>query len=544
MVKARGVPRIAAQPDADASGESSQSLLGRSRANELFIAVVGPAGAGAGRAAEIIRGYLQAESVAGQPYEVHIVKASAAIKAWARGAGRNVAPDGARKTLQGIVDMQDHGDAMRLATKDNAAVARGVIARIHEIRAEYSSDPSGEPDGKPRAYVIDSLRHPAEAHLLRRLYQDAFTLVGVVCAPEERERRLKAELFDFKDRRLPTTVKAVAEFMNRDADAPDRHGQHVTDAFHEADYFVDNTRDAQDDPNNTGMNEPLRRFVRLLTSGDVIRPTVAETAMDQAHSAQLRSACLSRQVGAAVVDAKGNLISTGTNEVPRAGGGVYGEGFGHPAEESRCAFREDKFCSSNREQNAIISELLDSFPALVGDRPRAVVVAELRRTRLGGLIEFSRAVHAEMDALLSAGRVGTSPVGGRLYVSTFPCHYCARHIVAAGIDEVQYIEPYPKSRALHLHCDSITTDETGWVPPSRWSDKEGTDGQPMPPKVLFRPFVGVAPRMYERVFLKDRDYKDKLTGDFRIGEPDWGGPSDIFKHRYTEMEKALGITAP
>jgi deoxycytidylate deaminase len=544
MSKARGVPRTAAQPDADARGESSRSLLGRSRANELFVAVVGPAGAGGGRAAEIIRGYLQAESVAGQPYEVFIVKASAAIKAWARGAGRDVAPDGARKTLQGIVDMQNHGDAMRLATQDNAAVARGVIARIHEIRAEYSSDASGEPDGKPRAYIIDSLRHPAEAHLLRRLYQDAFSLVGVVCAPEERARRLRTELFDFKDRKLPGTVAAVTVFMDRDADAPERHGQHVTDAFHEADYFVDNTRDAEDDPNNTGMNEPLRRFVRLLTSGDVIRPTVAETAMDQAHSAQLRSACLSRQVGAAVVDAKGNLISTGSNEVPRAGGGVYGEGFGHPAEESRCAYREDKFCSSNREQNAIISELLDTFPALVGDRDRKDVVAELRRTRLGGLIEFSRAVHAEMDALLSAGRVGTSPVGGRLYVSTFPCHYCARHIVAAGIDEVQYIEPYPKSRALHLHCDSITTEEMGWVPPSQWSDKDGSDGQPKPPKVLFRPFVGVAPRMYERVFLKDRDYKDKLTGNFHIGEPDWGGPSDIFKHRYTEMEKALGITAP
>ncbi len=195
---------------------------------------------------------------------------------------------------------------------------------------------------------------------------------------------MKKELFELKGRTLPATVKAVADFMNRDADAPDRHGQHVTDTFHEADYFVDNTRDAKDDPNNTGMNEPLRRFVRLLTSGEVIRPTVAETAMDQAHSAQLRSACLSRQVGAAVVDAKGNLISTGTNEVPRAGGGVYGEGFGHPAEESRCALREDRFCSSNREQNAIISELLDSFPALVGDRQRDVVVAELRRTRLGG----------------------------------------------------------------------------------------------------------------------------------------------------------------
>lgn len=469
------------------------------------------------------------------------MKASQAIKDWARAAGRTVAPDGARKSLDGIVDMQNHGDAMRLATGDNAAVARAVITRIHEVRSERTSDPDGQPDGQPRAYIIDSLRHPAEAHLLRRLYQDAFTLVGVVCAQDERERRLRTELFEFKDRTSPQTVEAVAKFMDRDADAPERHGQHVTDAFHEADYFVDNSQDAGGDPNNTGMNEPLRRLVRLLTSGDVIRPTVAETAMDQAHSAQLRSACLSRQVGAAVVDARGNVISTGTNEVPRAGGGVYGEGFGHPAEDSRCAFRETKFCSSNREQNQIISELLDAFPALVADQPRDDVIAALRRTRIGGLIEFSRAVHAEMDALLSAARVGTSPRGGRLFVSTFPCHYCARHIVAAGIDEVQYIEPYPKSRALHLHCDAITTEAEGWVPPSEWSDR---NGPATPPKVLFRPFVGVAPRMYERVFLKDRDYKDKLTGDFRMSEPDWGGPSDMFKLRYTDLEKALGIATP
>jgi hypothetical protein len=48
--------------------------------------------------------------------------------------------------------------------------------------------------------VIDSLRHPAEVHLLRRVYQEAFALVGVVCDPENRERRLLKDLFDFKDR--------------------------------------------------------------------------------------------------------------------------------------------------------------------------------------------------------------------------------------------------------------------------------------------------------------------------------------------------------
>jgi deoxycytidylate deaminase len=528
-------------------GETGQSLLRNFRANELFIAVVGPGGSGAGRAAQIVKEFLETQSVEDGGYEVRIVKASAEIKAWARNNGRDLGPAGGRKTLAGVVHMQDLGDAMRLAFDDNAAVARAVIARIRALRAEASGRPEGEIDGKPRAYIIDSLRHPAEAHLLRRIYQDAFTLVGVVCDDDARHGRLTRELFDFNDRGRQETRRAVTAFMDRDGDAPERHGQHVVDTFHEADFFVDNSKDAGDDPKNTGMNEPLRRLVRILTASDVIRPNVAETAMHQAHSAQLRSACLSRQVGAALVDAKGNIVATGTNDVPRAGGGLYGTDLDGEAPDHRCAFRPDKFCSSNREQNEIIGELIDKYPALAEGREKGQAVAELRRTKIGGLIEFSRAVHAEMDAILTAARTGTSPRGCRLYVSTFPCHYCARHIVAAGIDEVQYIEPYPKSRAIGLHCDAITTGVDGWEPPSSVQGS-GTVGSARPgvpaaranAKVLFHPFVGVAPRMYARAFLKDRDYKDKLTGDYRVGEPVWGGHSEVLRVHYLDLESGLG----
>src|SRR5204863_5119044 len=114
----------------------------------------------------------------------------------------------------------------------------------------------------------------------------------------------------------------------------------------------------------------------------------------------------------------------------------------------------------------------------------------IRKSRVGDLIEFSRAVHAEMDAVLSAGREGISTVGCRLYVTTFPCHYCARHLVSAGIDEVQFIEPYPKSLAIDLHDDSIVVEAADWTPPS-----EG--GQ----QVWFHPFSGVSPRLYKRAFI-------------------------------------------
>jgi hypothetical protein len=133
-----------------------------------------------------------------------------------------------------------------------------------------------------------------------------------------------------------------------------------------------------------------------------------------------------------------------------------------------------------------------------------------------------------MDALLSAAREGISPIGTRLYVTTFPCHYCARHLVTAGVDEVQYIEPYPKSQALDLHDDAIQITAKNWVPPSQGGKK-----------VLFRPFSGVAPRLFGRAFLKDRDLKNKETGLIDIGTPAWGTPWHLRRASYVELEAAL-----
>jgi hypothetical protein len=58
-------------------------------------------------------------------------------------------------------------------------------------------------------------------------------------------------------------------------------------------------------------------------------------------------------------------------------------------------------------------------------------------------------------------------------------------------------------------------------------------------KVLFRPFTGVAPRMYARAFLKDRELKNDKTGEMEFGQPDWGTAWDISKGSYVELEAAL-----
>jgi deoxycytidylate deaminase len=116
----------------------------------------------------------------------------------------------------------------------------------------------------------------------------------------------------------------------------------------------------------------------------------------------------------------------------------------------------------------------------------------MKQTRYMQLIEFVRAVHGEMSALTDAAHRGVRISGATMYVTTFPCHECARHIIAAGIKRVVYIEPYAKSLALDLHGDAIELDGIG--------SKN---------KIPFVPFLGVAPRNHANIFgMPDRKNVD------------------------------------
>jgi deoxycytidylate deaminase len=262
--------------------------------------------------------------------------------------------------------------------------------------------------------------------------------------------------------------------------------------------------------------------------------------MYHAYAAKMRSACLSRQVGAAIIDFRYNLIATGTNEAPKGGGGLYVDG---DSPDFRCAYHSGgTYCRNTREQIDIIADLfkLDELKDLTPERKQEVE-RFFRKSRIGGLLEFSRAVHAEMDAIIAAARTGNSLVGSRLFVTTFPCHYCARHIVAAGVDEVQFIEPYPKSRALLLHSDSITLERSKWVPPSTCgTGDKGTESieNTESARVLFRQFTGIAPRRYEDAFLKVSELKDQ-NGNMIISDHDWLQPWDILHQSYIQAEMQL-----
>ncbi|WP_162233739.1 anti-phage dCTP deaminase [Sphingomonas sp. Leaf17] len=536
------VPKTA--PANDTKTTSATEIVKQLASHEMIFGVVGPVGSGTSEVAEALHKFLKDNG-----YDANIYKARDVITEWANASEFNIIGDGKMDCTRAL---QDAGDELRRKTGENSAVAVRLIRKIVEHRAKATSvemvtGRAVEPDSAPRAYILDSLRNPGEVELLRRVYQQAFCLIGVVCDDETRKSRLTQKFSDAgRDK--------IEEFMQRDEKAAVKYGQQVSATFHLSEFFLDNSVSrlktlvgGKEVPNpDWNVTDELGRLTDILSHTKIYRPRTNETAMYHAFGARMRSACLSRQVGAALMDGKGSLLATGTNEVPRAGGGVYGSEFGqvsdddiNPDADHRCAFHGG-YCRNTMEQNSIVSELVNALEGF-GLKNSPDVRNKIKSTRLGQIIEFSRAVHAEMDALLSAARQGVSTIGSRLFVTTYPCHNCARHIVAAGVDEVQFIEPYLKSRALPLHGDSITTVKKDWMAPSKISTYDNNKGHDVSPLVLFRPFTGVAPRLYRRAFYKDRELKNESTGVMfeNFPEADGSGVAQALQVSYAQVEAKI-----
>jgi deoxycytidylate deaminase len=198
----------------------------------------------------------------------------------------------------------------------------------------------------------------------------------------------------------------------------------------------------------------------------------------------LRSADLSRQVGAVVTKGE-EILSTGANDCPKFGGGLYWPEYNpqsHAFEDKHDGRDYMRGEDSNKiEQGKIIEGILAKAKQHGLDSTKLKNVLE--ESRIRDLTEYGRVVHAEMEALLSCARNNVNTRGGQLFSTTFPCHNCAKHIVAAGIERVVFIEPYQKSKAAEFHSDSISV---GFLP------SENT--------VHFEPFVGVGPRRFFDLF--------------------------------------------
>lgn len=477
--------------------------LDQRQTDELVIALVGPVGSGVTTTADLIADLLAAEF----GYETRRVKVADLIRDNGPLVGIACEPDLAGSGR--VARLQAAGSGLRAAFGDDYLALKSVehMALERLDRGGYRDTDAGGLVSRPRrhAYIIDSLKNPAEVDLLADVYGDMFWLFGVFAPVPVRRRRLAAKGIE---------GPASDEICRIDEEEGVAHGQQVRRTVERADFFVRNDGDDTD-----GLTATVRRHLDIVFGVGVVTPTRHEAAMYTAVTAAASSACLSRQVGAAIYSTAGELIGIGANDVPRAGGGLYGHEDG--AGDHRCARQADPVCHNDARKRQLYQDIalaLKQEKLLARKAPMDRLEATLRDAGLRNLIEYSRSVHAEMEAIISVARGHKAGlVGATMYVTTFPCHACARHIVASGIARVYYIEPYPKSLALQLHDDAITIRE---------DDASG--------RVAFLQYDGVAPKNMIRLFKVRHERKEggrALVPDRRRAHPVCRAPMDGFDRR-------------
>jgi deoxycytidylate deaminase len=486
----------------------------------LVIAFCGPVGS---RIPSVVD--LTAELLKGFNYESQIIKMSNFIKKHIDRTNVSIPKEGLEKdTAQRIITLQNAGNELRSNYLSDIlsqfAITEIGICRHEKILKEDTSKKAVTSRETPHrlAFLIDSIKHPDEINLLRTVYGNMFYLFGILCAEPIRFKNLKDKGFSDNE---------AHEVIERDKKQDEEYGQQLVKALQYADFFIRNNH-----PNIESLKKQIQRFFDLIFNAKIVTPTRDEFAMFIAQSSALRSACLSRQIGAAILNEDGEIVSTGCNDVPIYGGGLYT--IEHEEKDSRCAYLQDRNCKNDEYKN----KLKERIKEIVKDdiRPEkdinSVVNNVYEETWLKDVLEFSRAVHAEMAAIVSAARNGYPMKGSTLYTLTFPCHNCARHIVAAGIKKVIYIEPYEKSRALELHYDSIDLD------PIEYSGTE---------KVVFLHFEGIAPRQYLNLF---RLYKERKKDGKMITQeamealpviPEYLDTFVDYESQVTEHLKSLGF---
>lgn len=251
---------------------------------ELVIALVGPVGSGVSTAARFVAEIL----IQDFGYDVApIIKPSDIIRNESHRVGLSEIPN---TPLSRYIDyMQTAGNKLRERYGANY-LAEKAVERIVTFRTDKGGYAGKIPVPGRRAYIIDSVKNIEELDLLRQIYGDTLCLFGIFAPDHIRKQRLidgGAEQAD------------VQKIVDRDQGEVVTFGQMTRKIFELADFFICNDQKVEE------LRRHVSRFLQLIFDTDIHTPTRAESAMYEANAIASNSACMSRQVGAAIVSSAG-----------------------------------------------------------------------------------------------------------------------------------------------------------------------------------------------------------------------------------------------
>lgn len=201
-----------------------------------------------------------------------------------------------------ISSLMDLGNKLREFYGEDYIVLE-IAAKIRELRKSYQGK------NKRVAYIINSLKHDAEVISLKKLYGHSFFQISVFESKDKRKETL--------NNTVGMSIEEANLLIKRDEKENEKWGQRTSVAFPRADYFL-----KLDDKSSIHIKNAITRFIKLILGNPFITPTFSESAIYMAFMSSLSSSDLSRQVGA-VIAKNDSILATGTNDVPKFGGGLY-----------------------------------------------------------------------------------------------------------------------------------------------------------------------------------------------------------------------------
>ena len=283
--------------------------------------------------------------------------------------------------------------------------------------------------------VFDSIRNPAEIAYLKTKFSD-FYVIAIDCTEGDRWNRVKDK--EYKGQSYEDFKRNDVRDKNEEGIV---YGQQVALCVDEADYLIRN----DNDPMITSevaykriLKGKLEDSMKLFR-GETRTPYRHETYMSMAYTASLLSECVKRQVGAVIIDMRGNVVSIGCNMNPSPLKPCYKQ-FGDCYREITIAEIMENMNNCPSCGNAL--ENL-SYPYICPHCHENIYRKHLSDRAIGRCTSL----HAEEKALANTN---SDLSHCTMFVTTFPCFHCTQKILDAGIRRVYYVESYPDLDAVKL----------------------------------------------------------------------------------------------
>lgn len=210
--------------------------------------------------------------------------------------------------------------------------------------------------------------------------------------------------------------------------------------------------------------------------------------MQLALNAKFNSGCISRQVGAVVLNKYDSIRAVGWNEVPE--GQIpcllrsHNELLSNTSLLDYSNYEKNKLRKKKEFKSIYENDFKLSNKQGLND---SFCFKEIQNKIDGEKNQvYTRSLHAEENAFLQASKYGnTEIIGGQLFTTASPCFLCAKKAYQLGMKRIVYIEAYPDISKEQVFDIGINDIEM----------------------VHFRGAIGLAyQKLYEPIF----SYKDEL----------------------------------